>query len=141
MKLYTLGMATPIIFWKSTYPITLLIIGVIVLLSAVIYFGYDTRQQERQDFSQEQAAKNFPMVPESVIALAQAKINEDSQRTMAIKQVKETSNGWVFFYDSEEALRTGDWQKYGVPGNIPLYIGKDGSSKYLPNPNDPLLEE
>jgi hypothetical protein len=82
---------------------------------------------------------NKQMTAEDARRIAEQKINENSQQKMAIKEVIEKPNGWVFFYDSEMAVKTGDWQKYGVPGNVPLFVAKDGSIKYISNPNDPLL--
>jgi len=80
-----------------------------------------------------------PMTLETAQDLAVKKINENSQYKMVIIEVLEKPDGWVFFYDSEEAVKTGDWKKYGVPGNVPLFVDQDGSFRYLDNRNDPLL--
>lgn len=74
---------------------------------------------------------NSQMTLESATAVAEKKINESSQHKVAIKEIKEKPDGWVFYYDSEQAVKTGDLEKHGVPGNVPLFVGKDGSVKYL----------
>lgn len=71
---------------------------------------------------------------ESATVLAQEKINENNSHTMAIKKVEENEQGWIFYYDTEEAVATGD-PLMGVPGNTPLFIGKDGSVRYMSHPN------
>ncbi len=67
--------------------------------------------------------------------LVEEKINENAQHVMVIKEVQEKVDGWLFFYDSQAAVASGDVQKDGVPGNVPLFVGKDGSVRYVTNPS------
>lgn len=77
---------------------------------------------------------------EQATQLAEQLINKNASVHMVIKDVTEKSTGWIFYYDSVEAVQTGDYQKYGVPGNNPLFVGKDGTTRFIPNPSDPIFQ-
>lgn len=97
------------------------------------------RLKTQTDVSSQQL--DIPMTLEQATQLAKLTINEHSEYQMLIKEVKVKDTGWIFYYDSKEAVESDNQQKDGVPGNVPLYIGTDGITKYLPNPNDPLLRQ
>lgn len=117
---------------KTIFLVIIIIAVVLVLSSTYFVINYGTSKNNNS---------NKQMTIEKATKIAEQKINENSQQKMAIKEVVEKPSGWVFFYDSQEAVDTGNWEKYGVPGNVPLFVAKDGSTKYLPNPSDPLLSE
>lgn len=135
----------PAVSWSSKWVLgTIFIISVVVLL----YFrcvGTLWKREElegRQAVTQEKplSMNDMSITREDAITLAEQKIHEQSKQVLVIKEVKTTDTGWIFYYDSKEAVETGNQERDGVPGNVPLYIDKDGSMKYLPNPNDPLLK-
>jgi len=64
------------------------------------------------------------MTLENAQQLVVRKINENSQYKMVVKEVKEKPDGWVFYYDSEEAVKTGDWQTTGFRGTSPYSLAK-----------------
>jgi len=72
--------------------------------------------------------------------LAIQKINENSSHEMVISKIKENPDGWIFYYDSKEAVETGNVEKYGIPGNVPLFIKKDGTIKNI-DMFDPIFND
>lgn len=77
---------------------------------------------------------------EKATQMATQMINQTAPVEMAIKNVVAKSTGWIFYYDSAEAVKTGNWQTYGIPGNNALFVGKDGTTRFIPNPNDPVFQ-
>ena len=124
-------------FSKRAYGMSLIFLLSVV---SVVLLRDQKVLETRQGVAQEKSLKyNMPLTLESATSLAEQKINEQSKHSMIIKDVKEIDTGWIFYYDSKEATETRNQEVSGVPGNVPLYINTDGSMKYLPNPNDPLL--
>lgn len=129
-------------FRKKGYKIFLLSSLVACVFIIAITLRGTLELDESYVITQEKSSiQNMSFTLENATALAEMKINEQSSHKMAIKEFKNTADGWVFFYDSEQAVQTGDIQKYGVPGNVPLFVGRDGTSRFISNPNDLLLSK
>lgn len=70
-------------------------------------------------------------VPEEILQRAEQIVNDGATDKMVILRAdKQEDGGWIFEYDTEEAVRTQN-KLYSVPGSIPLLIRKDGSFEYM----------
>jgi hypothetical protein len=53
-----------------------------------------------------------------------------SEREIVIvKTICYQSDGWIFFYDTQEAVDTGEWID-GLVGNYPIFVFKDNGNMY-----------
>lgn len=65
--------------------------------------------------------------------------NAGLQLALIDAKLKEFHAGWVFYYQSAEYLRTGDYQ-YALAGNAPLFVPRDGSAAQLIGYHRPVGE-
>ncbi len=56
---------------------------------------------------------------------------EDTPVLLQDTETEVTSDGWVFFWQSEKYVQTGSF-RYQLVGNCPIYVRHDGSVKLLP---------
>ncbi|MBD1548710.1 YrhB domain-containing protein [Roseibium aggregatum] len=47
------------------------------------------------------------------------------------EETREIAQGWVFFYNSEEYMRTGNY-RFQLAGNGPILVMREGKIHYLP---------
>jgi hypothetical protein len=71
------------------------------------------------------------------LRLAQAKIDElasveGEQFALLAEEVRELEQGWVFFYNTADYLRTGDSMQ-ALAGNGPILILRNGQITLLPS--------
>ncbi|MYN39620.1 hypothetical protein GTP55_09570 [Duganella sp. FT109W] len=68
--------------------------------------------------------------------IALAEINElghssGGELEILLEETQTIELGWVFFYNSSDFIRTGDF-KFALAGNGPLLVMKDGQISWLP---------
>jgi hypothetical protein len=78
-----------------------------------------------------------PISDAAALQIAQAKVNElayaaGDEFALLLDETREVEQGWVFFFNSVDFVRTGNYN-HALAGNGPLLVLRNGSVVTLPS--------
>ena len=115
----------------------IILAGIIIIIGTVLFWYQISNTMNTSMTTQH----NEPQIidPELFVKLeniAIEKIQSDGPKgqNMQITSIDSLTDGIIVMSASKEYIESGGDQKYMIPGHSPLFIGLDGSTRYLPGP-------